>query len=185
VLRLNIRYNRDRGRFEAEFQEFQGDLATVKAVGFKCDGPPVWCWWTLKVEVLNKLRANKPLSGLTITNEALEVYQKLAEIERKNAEVRALAAPVIEKEKKAKKERKKKELEEKNYVNIYIPEKPGQDFDYLGAEDLPFKEPLYKTFHRPADPTDICRLCGQPVYFYELPDLCIFCEKQLDTASVM
>lgn len=188
---MNIRYNQLAGRFEAEFStDFQGDLAAVKAGGFRCTGPDAWVWYTNKIPALDKLRANKPASGLTITNEALAVYQRLSEIERKNAEARAKFAPLAEKQneekKKAKKERRKQQLEEKTYSNITIPPKPGQGFDYIGKEDLPPMPPF--EFKNPPQPHQgpWCFICKAPVYPYEKQEpepTCLWCEKSLDNGA--
>lgn len=175
---MNIDYNSTYNRFEAQFStDFQGDLASVKAAKFKCDGPPSWSWWTVKLEALNKLRENKPISGLTISDEAYAVYMRLSEMEARNAEARKLFAPVKEEQVKAKKQRKKEDLKERTYTTITIPPKPGRDYDYIGAEDLPPITPSKEAYVPPPPPTTICFMCSQPTYFYELPDLCAWCEK--------
>ena len=171
---MNIRYNEAMRRFEAEFtSDFAGDLATVKGAGFKTDGPPVWIWWTAKIPVLDKLRANKPVSGLTITDAAFEVYKVLAEREQKNAEAKAAFQKV---DKEAKKERKKKEQEEATTKLFNIPE--GQI--WIGPEDLPPKPPFVSELSTPKPPGGPwCYLCGAPVYFYETQEplpVCLWCE---------
>ena len=174
---MNIRYNS--GNFEAEFStDFQGDLAAVKAAGFRTSGPPQWIWYTNKLSVLNKLRENKPASGLSITEDAYSSYLQLSEIEAKNAEVRAKFAPIKAEQDKAKKERKKKEIKEQNYVTVVIPPKPGQDFDYIGAEDLPSRPPYKHKFTPDVHTGPFCMSCSDPVYFYELqnPPVCLWCE---------
>jgi hypothetical protein len=182
---MNLRYNTIAGRFEAEFStDFAGDLAAVKASGFRCEGPPSWVWHTSKIPSLDKLRANRPVSGLTITNEALVVYQRLSEIERKNAEARAQFAPLAEKQKeekeKAKKERRKQKHEEQTYVDVIIPDKPGELYGYIGKDDLSVVPP-HELKNPPLPHTGPwCFLCKAPVYFYELqdPPTCLFCETK-------
>ncbi len=170
---MNIAYNITAARFEAQFStDFQGDLAAVKAAKFRCDGPPSWLWWTVKLDALNALRENKPASGLTIDNAAFPYYTRLVEMETANAAARAKFAPIKEKQVKAKKERKKREDKERTYTTVVIPEK-----GYIGVEDLSPQPPSEKPYIPPAPPETRCFMCQQPTYFYELPDLCLYCEK--------
>ncbi len=170
---MNIAFNAAYGRFEAQFsQDFQGDLAAVKAAKFRCDGPPTWLWWTVKIAALNHLRENKPASGLTISEEAYAHYTRLSELEAKNAEARALFQPIKDKQTKVKKERRKEQVKEQNYTTLEIPEK-----GYIGAEDLSPQPALEKPYTPPPPPETTCYVCGQPTYFYELADLCLFCEN--------
>ena len=174
---MNIRHNS--GSFEAEFTtDFHGDLAAVKAAGFRYDGA-VRVWHTNKLAVLNKLRENKPASGLTIAEDAYQAYLRLSEIEAKNAEVRKQFAPIKEEQDKAKKIRKKKEVHDQTYIAVNVPPKPGQDFDYVGAEDLPPMSPFeFKNHIILPHPGPWCHDCAAPVYFYELqnPPTCLWCE---------
>jgi len=174
---MNIRHNS--GSFEAEFStDFHGDLAAVKAAGFRYDGG-ARIWHTEKLASLNKLRENKPASGLTIAEDAYKAYLRLSEIEAKNAEVRKQFAPIKEKQEKLKKERKKKEIHDLIYHAVTVPPKLGQDFDYVGAEDLPPMPPF--EFKNPILPHlgPWCYVCAAPVYFYEkqIPPTCLFCEN--------
>jgi hypothetical protein len=175
---MNIRYNS--GSFEAEFTtDFNGDYAAVKAAGFRYDGA-VRIWHTEKLASLNKLRENKPASGLTIAEDAYQAYLRLTETERVNAEARAQFAPIKEEQDKAKKIRKKKEVHDQIYTAVVIPPKPGQDFDYVGVEDLP-PMPPFESKHAPDPHTGPwCHICAAPVYFYELqnPPTCLFCENK-------
>jgi hypothetical protein len=112
------------------------------------------------------------VSGLTITNEAYDVYVPLAEQEAKNAEVKKQVAA---NNKKANKERKNKELEEKTTSLFAIPE--GQI--WIGPEDLPPKPPFVSTIAPiPLFTGPRCVICAGPVYFYELqnPPTCLWCE---------
>jgi len=174
---MNIHHDTTLG-FIAQFStDFNGDLNAVKTAGFRTTGPPQWFWYTSKLVALNKLRENKPVSGLTISEEAYTAYMRLSEIEARNAEARKLFAPIKEKQAKAKKERKKQELKDRTYTTIVIPEKPGQDYDHIGAEDLPPIPPRENAYVPPPPPTTVCFMCLQPTYFYELADLCLWCEK--------
>jgi hypothetical protein len=181
---MNIRYNTQTGSFDVEFStDFHGDLAAVKAAGFRYDGASR-VWYTNKLAVLNKLRENKPASGLTIAEDAYQAYLRLSEIEAKNAEVRKQFAPIKEEQDKAKKIRKKKEIHDLVYIAVKIPPKPGQDFDYIGAEDLPPMPPFEKAYVPSTPPLTMCLTCYQPTYFYELPNLCLWCAISLDNTRM-
>lgn len=170
---MNIAYNSANGRFEAQFSaDFAGDLAAVKAAKFRCDGPPSWQWWTVKLAPLNYLREHKPASGLTITEGAFAQYTQLTELEATNARVRAQFAPIKAEQTKAKINRRKLAIEERTYTKVEVPEK-----GYIGREDLPPLPPLDNPFVRPAPPPTTCFVCSEPTYFYELPDLCLWCEN--------
>lgn len=166
---MNLRYKD--GRWEAEFtSDFNGDLQAVKGAGFRADtSSGAWVWWTAKLPVLGKLRKNRPASGLTITPEGLEAFQKLVEIEERAAPIRAAAL-------KLRKEQKKEAAANE------APPGPGmkmcaEGYMCVSAEDLPPKSSLVSTFVRPEPPSARCFVCGDPLYFYELPDLCLFCEE--------
>lgn len=173
---MNLRYNRSLGRFEAEFQDFQGDLAAVKAAGFKPDtSSGAWVWHAAKIPVIEKLRANKPPSGLTITPEGLLVYNELKENFDRNALIKAEAAKIEKARKKAAKEKQKEEVASETFN---FPE--GKIF--IDKEDLPYKEPFVPNFVRPEPPALRCITCQVPVYVeFELsdPPICIWCEKTL------
>lgn len=178
---MNIRYNA--GSFEAEFTtDFNGDYNAVKAAGFRYEGLNR-IWYTSKLTVLNKLRENKPASGLTIAEDAYQAYLRLTETERINAEVRAKFAPIKEEQDKEKKKRKKKEVHDQTYIAVSIPPKPGQDFDYIGAEDLLPMPPFEKAYVPSTSPSTTCSTCRQPTYFYELSNLCLWCEIFLDKGT--
>ena len=169
-----ISYNETLRRFEAQFTtDFNGDLAAVKAAGFKTDGPTSgWVWHTAKIPVLNKLRENRPASGLEITNEALAVYKVLSERERVNSEAKAKFKEI---EKEAKKKRKEQEQEEQTTTLFAVPE--GKI--WIGPEDLPPKPPFVSEIAPiPRHTGPWCHVCGQPVYMYELqsPPTCLWCE---------
>lgn len=183
---MNIRYNAALRRYEAEFtSDFEGDYSSVKAAGFKTDGPPGWIWHTAKIPILNKLRENKPTSGLTITPEALEVYKVEAARYEQKAELKKKFSVL---EKQAKKERKQKEQEAATTSLFEIPE--GRF--WIGPEDLPPKPPFVSEIApRVPHAGPHCVVCGQPVYFYELqdPPTCLWCEmhpkKVLDKEPVI
>lgn len=185
---MNIVYNAQYGRFEAQFStDFNGDLAAVKGAGFRCDGPPSWIWWTVKLASLNKLRENKPISGLTINESAFQQYTYLSDMERKNEEARAKFAPIKDEQKKAKKQRKREEQTERVYHKVVIPHKPGELYDFVGAEDLPPMESERTAPERPPWTGPRCVCCQQPVYFYEKqePPTCLWCEKTVEERSAI
>ena len=176
---MNIAWHTFERVFIAEFSsDFRGDLDAVKAAGFRPLGvPPPWIWHAPApgVKALNRLRENRPASGLTITPEALEIYKPLAELEARNEEVRKQLA---EQKKKAKKEQRKKE--EETAVKL-VQEGPI----WIELENLP-TGPLYvSSFTAPLPPDLKCHVCLQPVYFYELqsPPTCLWCESLLDLSQ--
>jgi hypothetical protein len=157
---MNLMYNTQAFRFEAEFHEFQGDLGACKSAGFRYDGGPR-VWHTSALKVLNKLRQHKPQSGLTITPEAFAVYQRMTETEEKNKAI--------------KKQFKAAVKESKKNISNWLP----SDKMYLTAEDV--KCPA-EAFHRPesktvSTPHGECIYCGQPTYIYESVDACLWCER--------
>jgi hypothetical protein len=164
---MNLRWNPTQRRFEAEFStDFNGDLAAVKAAGFKTDGAPEWIWYTYKAGPLTKLRTQRP-ALLTISPEAREQYTALSTVEENNAKVKAELAV-------HKKELKKKLKIEEGSSELEIPEK-----GYIDASDLPPQKSLCIAFQIPPPPDTKCIICEDSVYFYEKqdPPTCIWCEK--------
>lgn len=160
---MNIHWDQIGRRFVAEFTDFGGDQPAVKIAGFRTDGAPGWIWWTAKAEVIDKLRKNRPPSGLQITDEALAEYKRLSDILTKNKETKKL----FEKAKKAAKP-----------IVSWIRE--GEI--WLSKEDLPpYESPknLFIPQHKAALVSDTrCALCGEPTYEpIELPYICLWCEK--------
>lgn len=166
---MNLRWNISLRRFEAEFSsDFNGDLAAVKGAGFKTDGAPQWVWHTSKAGPLTKLREVRPASGLTITPEARSQYTPLAEMEAKNAKIKAEAAS------HNKVQKKKLKVAEQIANAIVIPAK-----GYIDASDLPPMPPSCYKYTPPPRPETTCIICLAPVYFYEKqnPPTCLYCEK--------
>lgn len=172
---MNIRWNPERHQFEAEFSsDFQGDLEAVKEAGFRTTGAPEWLWYAPPpgIKALERLRAKRPKSGLTIAADAFPVYRRLTEQDAKNAEIRKAAAELAKANKK-----QKKKTEQEAVASELMPD----DKIYITAADLPPMPPSKNPYTPPPPPTELCQSCGQPLYFYESPDLCLFCEKSLDT----
>lgn len=171
---MNLRWSPSCQRFEAEFADFSGDLSAVKAAGFKTDGPDTgWIWHSHKIAVVNKLRENKPASGLTITPEALAVYQPMAALEEQNNDVRKKLADF-------KKSQKKKIVkQERETVTINVFRELTVEKWWLGAEDFPPYICTEKVFIPAAPPELRCSACSDPVYWYEYPEipLCLWCSK--------
>jgi hypothetical protein len=181
---VNLRWNPTQRRFEAEFEEFQGDLAAVKAAGFKTDGAPEWIWYTYKAGPLGKLRENRPPSGLTITPEAKEQFASLWAVEQKNAELKAQLAE------HTKALKKKLKIEEQDAKASAGPQMKmcAEGYMCLSAEDLPPKPPFVQPRPQgnPNPDAPRCVICKTSVYFYEKqdPPTCLWCEKiVLDNAS--
>jgi hypothetical protein len=168
---MNLSWDPQNLRFVAVFSsDFQGDLAAVKAAGFKTDGPSGgWIWYTYKAGPLTTLRENRPTSGLTISQEAREQYTSLWAVEQNNEKVKAELAT----HKKALKKKLKIEVEQITHA-VHIPEK-----GYIEASDLPPAQSVCKQFIPPNKPTTLCIICGDPVYFYEKqnPPTCLWDEK--------
>ena len=166
---MRLKWNPAEACFEAEFQDFQGDLESVKAAGFKTSGPPSWTWYTNKIAVLENLRANRPASGLTILTDALVEYKRI------KADADAVTALMAEL-KAAKKIIKR--LKQNDGVVIEIPD--GAEFGYNCVAD---SEPtVYVGYVAPTWTGPVCHICRSPVYFYELqnPPTCLSCEIRLD-----
>jgi hypothetical protein len=174
---MNISWHPVERVFIAEFDEFQGDLEAAKAAGFKPLGvPPPWIWHAPSpgVKALNRLREKRPASGLTISPEALEIYKPLAELEAKNLEVRKQLTEAKKKNKKAQKEKQQKATTDTVFTGL------TDEKWWIGVEDLPPMPPYVPTYTVSTTPTTgkICEGCGDRLYFYEYPNLCLWCEGQ-------
>lgn len=179
---MNLRWNGSYRRFEAEFSaDFNGDLAAIKAAGFKTDGPPEWVWYSYKAEPLTKLRENRPASGLTITPEARGQFTPMVAMEANNAKLKAeLAAH----NKTLKKKLKTADQDTKASAG---PKMKMCEEGYLciSVEDLPPKPP-YQNTKAPPWTGPRCTICDFPLLPFELhdPNVCMWCEKiVLDNAT--
>lgn len=178
---MNLVYNSTARRFEAVFEgNFQDDLAAVKGAGFKPDtSTGAWVWHTNKIPNLNRLRENKPKSGLTIDVAALDVYKQQADAWAQQEVVRKQLAEFRKKAKKAFKEAQQ---------TANTPKSEG-DCPMDGSlppclfEGKEWKPPAYTKFIPPVHEGPFCINCKQPVYFYEIQKpfaICIWCEKALN-----
>ena len=162
-------------RFLAELtpgELWREDMESVKAAGFKTTGPPSWQWYCFKAKPLNKLRENRPKSGLVLTELALEKYKQINDREEQKA---ALKKEFQQADKAAKKASKDSEIS--GTTELIIPE--GKI--WISREDLPPGKPFVWTYVRPEPPKELCMICDSPLYsIYEHPLICLWCEKELD-----
>ncbi len=192
---MRITWNQNENRFEAEFAKgdaWDGDKDSASGAGFRTDGPPAWTWYATKASVLTKLKENRPVSGLTVTREALDAYNRLLEVERKNEELRKY---VKEQKKQYKKTVEKARIEADSQGEEVEPEyEPSHYYampEYwkgkqeITRADLPADVVARLDKHesvpqRRAEPTATCVMCTAPIYFYEKqdPPTCLWCETQ-------
>jgi hypothetical protein len=164
--------------FLAEFtpgEQWAGDLESAKTAGFKTSGPPNWKWLARKAAVLNKLRQNKPASGLTLTEVAFQHYKSINEREEKKAELKKN----FQKLKKAA-DKESKDPEVSGLVELVIPEK-----GYIDASDLPSSAYQVVVYTPPPSPKDTCFICEEPVYFYEKSGICLWCEREIELENTV
>jgi hypothetical protein len=196
---VHITWNENEKRFEAQFargDNWHTEQAIASDAGFRSDGPPAWIWRTATAAALTKLKESRAsLSGLSITREALDAYNRLLEVEKKNEELKAYAK---EQKKKLKKDQEHAKIEaqqdaeddgeiEPEYEPSHYHEIPEY---WLGKSeitraDLPASVMARLDKHesipqRRAVPTGSCVQCSSSIYFYEQqnPPTCLFCETQ-------
>lgn len=156
-------------RFEAELtpgELWRDDKDAIQNAGFRTDGPPDWTWFTQKASTLNKLRDNKPKSGLSITELALEKYQSL----NKQDEEKAALKKQFEQAKK----QAAKSVEDTN--EYYVDDSTG----ITCIKVKPGNKLQYTKYVPPAVPEERCMICDDPIYFFESENICLSCEKDLD-----
>ena len=168
---MKIIWSREFKQFEAQLTAGENrvdDQQAVKTAGFITDGPPNWVWLTHRVKPLIALRKLKPLSGLTITQEALTNYNRLLAQEEANEAVKKQL-------KEAKKVQKEKQNEESDSTSFQY-DKDGWAIIDPGESTIWSEK---TKFIPPAPPTELCSVCRTPVYFYEQHEpilLCLDCE---------
>lgn len=154
-------------QFEAQLSSgeyWASDQQAVKAAGFKTEGPPDWKWLTHRARPLTILRDSKPQSGLTITSEALQNYNRLKAAEDANLAVKAAL-------KAHRKELGKVEDPTKGFKMVMGPE------GFLIAEVEPGDTEI--TNFPPLTPPSKCSVCQATVYSFERQEptpLCLDCE---------
>ncbi len=170
---MRIIWNSVEIRFEAELTLgplWGQDKDTVSTAKFSCLGPPSWTWQTTKPAVLTFLREHRPASGLMITPEALQNYNRLKAQDDANAAVKAQLTAAKKAAKKA----------AKYQAEIAIPddsEVEHGEFTYLRVE--PEESRIWADkYVRPTPPSLLCRVCQTPVYWHECqePPTCLDCE---------
>lgn len=170
---MRITWNSTEQRFEAELTPgptWTQDKESLTSNGFKCIGPPLWIWFCLKPAILSKLRENRPISGLSITPEALQQYNRLKAQEDANATVKASLDAARKAQKKERKYQQRcEQLTEDETVH-------GPDFDYIRVE--PGESRIWSMPVISAPPTTLCHVCQTSVYFHECqdPPICLECE---------
>lgn len=178
---MRISWNSEHRAFEAEFalgDAWAGDQQAAKDAGFKTQGPPAWAWRSTTIKPLNALKANRPQSGLTISEEALAKYLPMQKAFEENEAVLA----VLKEKKKAQKKKIQAESHE-GMTKVEVPEK-----GYIDEDDLPkYIPPDIRALAQipPPDPNaSKCISCGDILYFYEHAKFCLYCEKNiLDKAN--
>ena len=147
-------------------------------------GPPNWTWYSLKTAPLKYLQENRPASGLTITEEALEKFkQKCLDEENKERIIREYKdakARLEGKPTQSEKDARRKEKEAKRAASgKNIPKRKRQAIG--GNHDKHEYEVKYIKYQPPVSPSTLCIFCLQPVYFYERmdPPTCLWCEKTI------
>lgn len=158
--------------FIAEFtpgELWADDQQKALAAGFKTTGPPTWIWNTSKVSVLNKLRKDRPKSGLIITELALQKYKQLNERE----EARKAIKKQFEKIKKEAAQPHASDYE------TYLDEETGITCILV----QPCASKYQSEVKVRQVPHEICFVCEGPVYLYEKTyptPICLYCEKELE-----
>jgi hypothetical protein len=163
---MRILWNEQEHWFQAELglgEFWRDDMELVKHVGFKTTGSPGWIWHTSKASILNKLRDAKPKSGLSITELALEKYKSLNEQETKQSDLK----------KEFLKQRKQAAENRPSNWKEYLDEDTG-----IMCKVVPPAEQKFVWKYVPPPVPDLsCFMCGSPLYMYDLPDICIWCDK--------
>jgi hypothetical protein len=168
---MKIIWNEQFKQFEAQLtagEHWSNDQQAAKKAGFRTEGPPNWVWLTQRVKPLIALKKSKPLSGLTITSEALENYNRLLAQEEANAAVKKQL-------KEAKKAQKEKQIEESGSTSFQY-DKDGWAVIDPGESTIWSEK---TKFIPPPLPTELCSVCRTPIYFYEQHEpiaLCLDCE---------
>jgi hypothetical protein len=153
---MKITWNPEEKRFETAPSPttFYSDKESLSQAGMKCTGPPTWIWWTGKSATLSALR--KLATGMTISPEARQNYDRLLAQETANA-------AILKQLKEARKAQKRAEVE------------TGPEIDWDSIEPT---EEIHRKYVPPSPPSIVCTVCCTPVYYYESqdPPLCLDCE---------
>jgi len=188
---MRITWNENAQQFEAQFStgdQWHADQTAASDAGFRTDGPPAWVWRATKAAVLDKLKANRPTSGLTITKVALDAYNHLRAIEDRDAELKKFAKEQKKLQKKAQEREKiKSEREDGEEISPEyeptryrpIPEywKGKQEITWadLPADIMARHAQRESVPVRRAEPLGKCRICGGSTYDPDEFDFCLWC----------
>lgn len=189
---MRIIWNENEKRFEAQFstgQQWENDKAAAMDAGFKTTGPPAWIWYVYKSAALAKLREHRPNSGLTITKEALDAFDHLQVVERRDAELKKFAK---EQNKLQKKEQEREKIAAQREDGEEVsPEYEGRRYhpvpEYwegkheITRADLPADVMARLDKHesvpqRRAEPIGKCMICGDNLYYPDELPKCMWCE---------
>ena len=161
----------DNNRFQAELtpgENWRNDLDCVKSAKFITDGAESgWIWYTTRVVPIDKLKKDRPLSGLVLTELA---FKKYTELSRKQQEKEELKKQFKKEQKKANKKAKESEVELPTYVDeetgitCILVSPPAERFKSMYPKvdysKLPkcmiCEEPLFPPF----DGNLVCGWCG-------------------------
>lgn len=160
---MRIVWNDTESVFVAEFSDFTGDLAAVKAAGFRTHGAPQWMWYSPSpgVIALDRLRKYPPSSGLLITETALQKFNFLKEQFDKKKELKKTFKKLIT-------------AAQNDSVKRPTYEKDG--FSSYSVEPIDTEFVMKYTIPKPL--SDYCFVCGDVVYPPEQPDLCLWCSDK-------
>jgi hypothetical protein len=164
---MRIVWNITENWFQAELslnENWRDDMELVRSLGLKTTGPPLWIWHTSQISLLDKLRDSRPKSGLTITEVALEKYKFLKEQSDKKQELKKLFIKAKKTSETTAADEKCKEYEDPNtgVVCVYVP---------------PATEKFTWKYTPPVPPDVYCFVCGDPIFPYEYPDVCLWCSQ--------
>lgn len=163
---MRIIWNEQENWFQAEIaltsEHWRDDVDAAKAAHFTTTGPPQWLWHTNKISVLESLRKSQPKSGLTITEQALENYVRL----KQQSDLKKNLKKDFEKAKKL-----AAQDIDSNWKDFIDPD-TGIVFKQVSIPETKF---VWK-YTPPKPPEIYCFMCGDPLYYYEAPDVCLFCE---------
>jgi hypothetical protein len=188
---MRITWNENDKQFETQVAKdsWQNDKEALQAAGFRTDGPPAWIWRTNKATVLAKLKESRPASGLTITREALDAYNRLRESEQQVEELKKYAKEQKKLQKTAQErarieadredgEEVEPEYETSGYHSVpeYWKGKHEITRADLPADTLARFDKHESIPQRRAEALGRCRICGDATYYPEDPDLCMWCE---------
>lgn len=163
---MRIVWSEQENYFQAEIppgENWRDDMELVRSVGFRTSGPPMWPWFTTKYAPLEKLRDQKPKSGLTITELALQKYKFLKEqADQKDAIKDQFKKAVRDAEERAPSKWPQYKDPETG-ITCFVVEPTDESF-------------VWK-YIPPPPPNKLCLGCDGPMYFpFDDRAYCMYCE---------